>query len=161
MLRSVPAGVGFGLGVDVAFDFGDGRLRQLARCIPDGGEGVVRDRKEFDSVLVRDDLELFAELFPQLFELIEAEGREEPDASPVTSGPNNAESPIQYWRAKIRRIFVRQYQSSSPRITRSVIFRGSSTSSASASVRYPFSTATSRTVLSSLSAALATSLALS
>ena len=64
-------------------------------------------------------------------QLIEAEGREEPDASPVTSGarlersetsknereaerpvngPNNAESPVQYWRAKIRRIFVRQYE---------------------------------------------------
>ena len=26
------------------------------------------------------------------------------------NGPNTAESPVQYWRAKIRRMFVRQYQ---------------------------------------------------
>ena len=74
-------------------------------------------------------------------QLIEAEGREEPDASPVTSGArsersetsksereaerpvnglNNAESPSQYWRAKIRRIFVRQYELNHLRVYRSI-----------------------------------------
>jgi len=39
-----------------------------------------------------------------------ADGREEPDLGPVTSGPNTPGS-LFYWRRKSARIFIRQYHS--------------------------------------------------